>query len=266
MTISLAYVRSRKSIEELVFISDSRLRFGGEWDCCPKIIELSRGDCALCFAGDTAYSYPIMLQIQSYIEQYHGAKYRYLTLTELKTHLMKMLNNMVSLIHDLPVGIDNTPDVEFIFGGFCWAKQEFLLWLIHYDRSIKKFTIRPSASWGGGNESKKMAITGDYSDIYKEDLISRLRISGKLNCQGFDMEPFIVLREMLRSKTHTYIGGPIQMLTIRKNLITEKFGVYWPDKTSGNISVMGRPLLDYEKTDLRIIDPDTLKVDFFESN
>src|SRR5471032_3703856 len=41
----------------------SRLRFGCAWDCSPKIFPLSRGDCAICFAGNTMYAYPIMEQI-----------------------------------------------------------------------------------------------------------------------------------------------------------------------------------------------------------
>jgi hypothetical protein len=265
MTISMAWVRKRKVIEELIFLTDSRLRFGGEWDCCPKIIELSRGDCAICFAGDTAYSYPVMLQIQAYIDQFHGAKNRYLTLVELKTHLLKMLNNMVSHIHDLPKGIDTTPDVEFIFGGYCWFQKDFQIWLIHFDRSINRFTVRPAANWRGGNQEKKIALTGDYQEEVKTKLIEKLKGKGKIDKQAFDMEPFEVLRDMLRENCHTAIGGAPQMLTIRMNLISEKLAIYWPNKDNGIISVMGRPLLEYEKTDLRIIDPDTLKIDFFEA-
>lgn len=31
-------------------------------DCYPKVLALPRGDSAICFAGDTLYAYPILLQ------------------------------------------------------------------------------------------------------------------------------------------------------------------------------------------------------------
>jgi hypothetical protein len=35
--------------------------------------------------------------------------------------------------------------------------------------------------------------------------------------------------------------------------------VYWPNKESNRITVLGRPLQDYERTSLWVLDPDTLK-------
>ena len=62
MTISIAWVRNVGATKELVVASDSRLSFGCRWDCCPKVLALPRGDAAMCFAGNTMYAYPVMLQ------------------------------------------------------------------------------------------------------------------------------------------------------------------------------------------------------------
>jgi hypothetical protein len=39
---------------------------------------------------------------------------------------------------------------------------------------------------------------------------------------------------------------------------TQPFGIYWPDRASGQISVLGRPLLAYELPNTGVLDPDTI--------
>lgn len=211
MTISMAWVRSVGSKQELVFCTDSRLGFGGYWDCCPKLFPLERGDSAICFAGDTLYAYPSVLQIISYINQYKPARTRGLALEDLKGHLLKILNSMTSLIADLPPGTEE-PEVEFILGGYCWKRSKFNIWLFHYDRSIRKFTYRPASPWRGGNEEKYLAFAGDYEEDAKARLIDLLRAKGKIKQGGFDFEPLEVLRDMIRSyDNNSRIGGAPQV-------------------------------------------------------
>ena len=259
----MAWLRSVRNTKELIFATDSRLRFGGEWDCCPKLLELPRGDSAICFAGDTAYAYPVMIQIISYIKQYYPAKSRTLPLEELKGHLIRVLNNMTSLVKDLPICSDPTLDFSLIFGGYCWKRNDFLVWLIHYNHNIGKFTFRPTTRWKGGNEKKFYVSTGDYGEEVKERLITLLKKRGKLNKGGFDMEPLEILRDMLREKKHNAIGGAPQIIKVHKRLNCSSYGVFWPNKESQQISVLGRPLLDYEKTDYSILDVDTMNYERF---
>jgi hypothetical protein len=70
------------------------------------------------------------------------------------------------------------------------------------------------------------------------------------------MEPFEVLRDMIRDRVDLAIGGPPQVLKVYRYLNYAPFGVYWPDRDSGRISVLGRPLLDYEECPFGVIDPD----------
>ena len=46
------------------------------------------------------------------------------------------------------------------------------------------------------------------------------------------------------------------MVKIYEHANAVPVGVYWPDKASGQISMLGRPLMDYEKTPWGVIDPD----------
>ncbi len=74
MTLSVAWIRKVKNTEELVIATDSRLRWGRAWDCCPKIIPLVRQDSVLCFAGNTQYAYPMMVQINNSISMHTNYK------------------------------------------------------------------------------------------------------------------------------------------------------------------------------------------------
>jgi len=87
-----------------------------------------------------------------------------------------------------------------------------------------------------------------------------LRESGKLTSGGLDMEPLAVLRDMIRSEEYNSIGGPPQVVKVYRHMTCSPFGVYWPDRHSGQISVLGRPLLNYERPNLGVLDPDTFEV------
>src|ERR1019366_314181 len=67
MTLSMAWIRTVGSHEELVFASNSRLSGGADWDSCPKLMLLPRGDSLIGFAGSTLDAYPLMLQFRNWI-------------------------------------------------------------------------------------------------------------------------------------------------------------------------------------------------------
>lgn len=259
MTISVAWVRKVGTVEELVFASDSRLGFGCRWDCCPKILALPRGDAVISFAGDTMYAYPVMLQAISAVSQHPKLLSRGLNLDELKGHLLRILNDMVSLIHDLPSDGGDDPDTTFLFGGWSWKHNQFKVWLLHFDAHLKKFTFRPTSRWRDLNSDKLFAFTGDYEDEYKARLASLLRKKRKIEKGGFDMEPFEVLRDMLREATFDNIGGAPQIMKVYKYSSSKPYAVFWPDRAAATVNLLGRPLLNYEQSDYLVLDPDTLK-------
>lgn len=268
MTISLAWIRKVKKVEELVVATDSRLSFGCRWDCCPKLISLPRNDSIVCFAGDTMYAYPIMLQIQAAVAQHPRLLSRSIDITDLKGHLIRILNGMAELIHDLPVGVNNEPDTTFLVAGWSWKLNQYSSWLLHYDAHIKKFTYKPTRSWTekrkgkrrGKTNTKFLSITGDYKDEYKAKLVELLRKKGKLEKGGFDMEPLEVLIDMLKDNSFDKIGGAPQITKIYKYANTRPFGIFWPSRDSGNVSLNGRPLLDYELSQYHVYDPDTFEI------
>lgn len=77
---------------------------------------------------------------------------------------------------------------------------------------------------------------------------------------GLDMEPFEVLRDMIRETKFTSIGGPPQMVKVYKHLNTLPHNIFWPTRDANQLTFLGRPLLSYEKNRFLSLDPDTLEV------
>ncbi len=262
MTLSIAWVRSIGAGQELVMTSDSRLRRGRAWDVAPKILTLPRTDCAVCFAGDTDDAYPFMLSMASAIGDYPKSSSRGMDLYDVKGHTLRVFNHLRDFISDLPRGqiMPDPPEAEFIFGGYSWRRKKFAIWLLHYDGNIKRFTFRRASTWRGGAGNKAIIFAGDYVEEAKERLVSLLRTRGTLTTKGFDMEPFEVLRDMIRDGKHPLIGGAPQVLKVYEFMNTQPFAVFWPNRTSQSITLLGRPLLPYEVTSRLVLDPDTLHV------
>ncbi|MFI5091108.1 MAG: hypothetical protein ACHP7P_13715 [Terriglobales bacterium] len=240
--------------------SDSRLRFGCAWDCGPKVLLMPRSDVAICFAGDTFYAYPLMLQLSSAIAHYGKSRSRALDVFDLKGHTLRVFNKMRSLISDLPSGRESPdpPDTRFILGGYSWKKKKFAIWVLHFNAYSKAFVFHPVTPWRASGR-KQVAIEGDHVPEAKKLLIEKLRAAGKISSGGFDMEPFEVLRDMIRSGDYPSIGGPPQLVKIYEHMNVVPYGVYWPNRESGEVTMLGRPLLAYETPERRILDPDTLK-------
>lgn len=261
MTLSIAWVRSVGATEELVVATDSRLRFGSAWDCCPKILELPRTDCLLCFAGLTRYAYPLMLQAENALGLHPKSRTRAFDLNETRSYVLEVFNSMRDFISDPPsTGEHEEPDAAFLFGGFDWRSQTFLLWELYFDPAHDRFAFRTAKLWEGIDGNRKIFFIGDETDQAKERLLLRLEDQGKMQAGGFDMEPFEVLRDMLRDGVAPEIGGPPQLAKVYKHLNVLRLGVFWPSREEERIAVNGRLLLPYEKPHFPILDPDTLEV------
>jgi hypothetical protein len=87
-------------------------------------------------------------------------------------------------------------------------------------------------------------------------LVQLLLARGRLDGGGLDMEPFEVLRDIIRSEAVPSVGGPPQVVKLYEHMNAIPFGVYWPNRDSCQVTILGRPLMSYEATSWRVIDPD----------
>jgi hypothetical protein len=69
------------------------------------------------------------------------------------------------------------------------------------------------------------------------------------------MEPFEVLRDMIRENVDHRIGGAPQVAKVHRFMRTQHFAVNWPN-VDYPPHALGRPQLPYERFDLPTIDPD----------
>lgn len=259
MTLCISWVRKIKEHEELLILTDSRLRSYGAWDCGPKILTFLRTDCAICFEGDTTFAYPMMIQLQTAVANYPRAVNRSQDLYDFKGYLLKILNDMLRYKSDYEI-----PEISFLFGGYSWKKNKFALWKIHYDKFYKIFTHRPISFWKGINGDIKVSFSGDYTEDAKSRLLSLLKQRNKLPEGSLDMEPFEVLRDMLFEKNeekYPLIGGAPQLIKIHRHMNRTPIAIKWNLLGQDILSVLGRPLLEYEKTTYPTLDPVTLKLE-----
>jgi hypothetical protein len=104
-----------------------------------------------------------------------------------------------------------------------------------------------------GDDVRRLTICVRCSDdrLDRRDLAARH--------QPLDMEPFEVVRDMLRDPGHAEtIGGAPQVVKVYQYMRTAPLGVYWPQKAGGEVYLQGRACLGYERIDRWVLDPDTL--------
>ncbi len=265
MTIAASWVRKVNNCEELIFISDSRLCGGHRWDECPKLTTLPGSNCALAFAGDTAYAYPMMMQIRQAMSGYRRIETRAMDVTDINGHVLNHANHLMSSVYDLadPAYV---PDIEFIFGGYSWVEKRFRLWRYYYKKSEKTLAKDAQPHRILSNVEGQFVAIGDQREAFKQELRALLREKygpdiSQTSGISLDMEPFEALCRMLkRTSNADTIGGAPQMIKAYQYMNSCPVGVYWPEKTGAfsNRTILGRKMFEYEDTAFWFIDPDTL--------
>jgi len=261
MTLGMAWVRKVGQTCEFIVAIDSRLSGGQAWDGCPKLLLLPRSDCVLCFAGDSNDAYPLMVQILNAINMHPRTRDRTIDIVHLKGHMSRVWKHMRTFIHSLPWGQQQAPppDVSFIFGGYSWREKDFRFWKLV--GGLNGFTAEAPQHWGADRDSWRIQFVGDPDPIReaKQRLAKMLKSRGKLPDGDFDMEPFEVLRDIIRAGAYHSVGGPPQIAKVYEHMNAVPFALYWPNRSTGNATVLGRPLLDYELSNWPILDPDNVE-------
>lgn len=252
MTLAIAWVACRSDgREDLYFAADSRTRGGITLDSTPKIITLPRSDCAICFAGDTMATFPLMLHISAAIAAHAPAHDRNMDIKKLKGHLLKVCTDIVRTISNPPQQL-TTSDMQFIFGGYSWRSKEFCIWTFCFDPKRSKFTARNSSSFCSRLE--KAAFVGDWAVRFRSALAQML--STELSDVRVVHEPLKLLTKFLKdAPRHASIGGAPQVVRVGPHMNTRPFCVKWGSAQKRHL--FGRVLFEYENCDYWTIDPET---------
>lgn len=258
MTLAMAWVGKRRDGRTHLYVaSDSRTRGGMVFDFCPKILTLPRSDCAICFAGNIAATYPLMLQLANAISAHLPAKERALDIRTLKPHLLRVFTDILNNIKDSVSPLEAS-DVQFIFCGYSWISKSFEIWTIYYSEIEKRFAARPANNMH--HMMGKVAFIGDVAKEARREFIKRLCLYKNNEPPHFELEPFKVLRDMLRAAGEdASIGGAPQLVRIAEHMNTKVIGVKWGEGDQRFTTIMGRRVFDYENTDNLTLDPDTFE-------
>lgn len=246
MTVGIAWIGQRRGgSDHLYFASDSRVTGGHRLDACPKILTLPRSDCALCFAGATEATYPLMIHMSYAIAAHQPARERSLDIARVKDHIVRLSTDLIGRFEDLACGW-KTNDVQFLFGGFSWLKHDFRLWTISYREKERSFAAREAVNFHP--HLRKAAFIGDWAKEYRSRLHGELSSTGR----AVDLEPLKVLSNLLlETGTDATVGGPPQVVRIAQHMNTRPLCIKW----KGEDTLLGRPLFDYENIDYWSLDP-----------
>lgn len=224
----------------------------------------------------------MMLQLSLAIDSHHATKQGELKLSALKEHAIQVFNGMAQTIRSsvLP-SQDENPSAQFLFGGYSWFKKSFQLWHFAYQPKIKTFVANPvpwvgyreqfqSVGWSYGDQShnvKRITQIGMIGDapqvkVARGLLSKRIKENASKNIYTLNMEPFEVIRGMLRkASTEGTIGGSPQIVVVHQFMQATPIGVYWPNKSDGGVFIQGRRTVGYENINRYILDPDTLELE-----
>lgn len=253
MTIAAGWVRHFGQSQELVLASDSRLRWAGAWDSCPKLFALPRSDAAIAFAGDTMWAYPIIAQTANHIAAYRPSTRRENDLLEAKGHVLRVINAMIRNGDALSGPEAPDDNAAFLFAGYSASEGAFRLWRFHYSATAGQYTAERIRQRHFG----QFCFIGDVAEVAAERLRALLLERGRTD-RRLDLEPLEIIRELLRQGTHDTIGGPVQLIKVYRHMNTEPFVVVWRQEPEGQATrtLLGRTLLDYEALDAPVVDVD----------
>ncbi len=251
MTVVAGWVRTTKrGAQELVMVSDSRLTGGGAHiDSAPKLFLLPRTDCAIGFSGNTLVAYPLLTQISQSINFHDPLRDRAIDYLILRSHVIGLINELFHEYDKYAADI-KLPDTEFLLGGYSWFKKRFSVDRIYFHKSKKKFEHVPCSL---KSPKSSAAFIGDWGDEAKKRFRREIKNTRPKN---LDMEPFKVVRDLLRDATDKdSIGGAPQIVSVSQHMNAKYTAVYWPNKTSNKVYLGGRQMRKFENFDTWILDP-----------
>lgn len=281
MTIAAAWVRTLdETAEELLFCADSRLSGGKRFDQAQKIFRFTRTDAAICFAGGTDWAYPMIVAAIKAADVHEPSRTRSLGLAKFKSHVVNVLNQMQHAVHCFTPG-EEVPDVAFVLGGYDWWSKCFRIWSLKFDKQLCEFRSQERTGSNGFGHLGKIEIAGDLEWV--KLMRARLKTLAqqrygldmrqpdnmlRQEAARFDLEPFECIRDLLRqSRPEHSIGGAPQAVKVYQYLNSTDVAVFWPQVRGGRLCLSGRPLLEYERANIRsVLDPDTLRSTWSNGN
>jgi hypothetical protein len=204
-----------------------------------------------------------MLQLSQAIHAYSPLRDRALDYHKMRDHAIPVFNSLVDSFEGAAKALEIS-ETTFVLAGYSWIEKSFAIDVINWRAGDERFGYKPCLQ-GIGNFGK-FAFAGDVgrqafhrlTDSLKQEFGTSAVSRESTLTRKFGMEPFIVLRDMLRTATEgDSIGGPPQIVRLTQHMNVRPTAVYWPTRAAGQVYLGGRALMPYENVDNWILDPDT---------
>ncbi len=257
MTLCTAWIRKTGDNDELIFATDSCLSAGERWPTGIKLFDLPRKDALICFAGRTDRAYPLILNLISALQYNKEFQDKSKDVSDLALFVSDLFTQLVYLIDDYSSQDvhELRAEANFLFGGWSWKLQQFVLFKIFYDPQEQKFVFVDCLA---EKKSRQVVFIGDQLEDAKA--LYYREFEGEKSENLLDMEPLKVLTIMSRDRAEfTSIMGALQIAKIYKSGHNEMFGVMWPS-IMGKPHFLGKEYKLFEKPEVRYFDPDTLVI------
>lgn len=256
MTLCTAWIRKAGDNEELVFATDSCLSAGERWPTGIKLFDLPRKDALICFAGRTDRAYPLILNLITSLRYNKDFQDKSKDVSDLALFVSDLFTQLVYLITENAEPIDELrAEANFLFGGWSWKLQQYVLFKIYYNPEEQKFVFEDCLA---EKKTRQVVFIGDYLEEAKA--LYYREFEGENSENVLDMEPLKVLTMMSRDRAEfTSILGAIQIAKIFRSGHNEFFGVMWPS-ILGRPHFLGKEYRLFDKPEVRYIDPDTLVI------
>lgn len=256
MTLCTAWIRKAGDNEELVFATDSCLSAGERWPTGIKLFDLPRKDALICFAGRTDRAYPLILNLITSLRYNKDFQDKAKDVSDLALFVSDLFTQLVYLITENAEPIDQLrAEANFLFGGWSWKDQQYVLFKIFYDPAEQKFVYTDCLA---EKKTRQVVFIGDYLEEAKA--LYYREFEGENSENVLDMEPLKVLTMMSRDRAEfTSILGAVQIAKVYKSGHNEFFGVLWPS-ILGRPHFLGKEYRLFDKPEVRYIDPDTLVI------
>jgi hypothetical protein len=143
MTLCTAWIRKTGDNDELIFATDSCLSAGERWPTGIKLFDLPRKDALICFAGRTDRAYPLILNLISALQYNKEFQDKAKDVSDLALFVSDLFTQLVYLIDDYSSQDvhELRAEANFLFGGWSWKLQQFVLFKIFYEPQEQKFVF-----------------------------------------------------------------------------------------------------------------------------
>lgn len=256
VTISTVWRRQFAGVDEIIFASDSRLSAGYRWDCAQKIFPIEGPNFCISFAGHADFAFPCIFQFQCMVKNYPRFSTGAAPISVATKDFLAIVNQLHGLVDDRILA--QFHETEFLLAGYDFQSGEMYGKSIRYDKEsnmYKRFDL------GGLKSGQVEATVGFAGDGYQEffcDLGNRIaKQKTELNYQPLETLNDIISRQ---SKDST-IGGNPQIVKVYRH---RNFLPYAVRQNPGSdVTLFGRPLLEYERTLYPIVSMDKVGKDDF---